>query len=144
MDEMKKMLDYWRELIAELEAGNDHDFDAGQIEAYRSCVSALESIAASQAAALADEDLWHNLLWMNHARYFPYPHMPYGDDGEMQCCGIDFKRWTAQQIDEHLSLRALHEASKRHLWTHRATGSIATSVTGSLGRVDQEATEGCL
>ena len=23
------------------------------------------------------------LLWMNHARYLPYTHIPYGDDGEM-------------------------------------------------------------
>lgn len=32
--------------------------------------------------------------------------MTYGDDGEMQCCGIDFKRWTAEEIDKHLTHRA--------------------------------------
>ena len=29
------------------------------------------------------------LLWLNHN----CGRMPYGDDGEMQCCGWDFKRW---------------------------------------------------
>jgi hypothetical protein len=57
-------------------------------------------------AALAESDTWRRLLWLNHARYIPGVHMPYGDDGEMQCCGIDFKRQSAAEIDEFLTRRA--------------------------------------
>jgi hypothetical protein len=49
---------------------------------------------------------WRELLWLNHARYTPYVHMPYGDDGEMQCCGIDFKRQSVEEISEYLMRRA--------------------------------------
>ncbi len=56
---------------------------------------------------LGDIEGWRNLLWLNHARYLPYEHGAYGDDGEMQCCGIDFKRWSLEQIDEHLGLRRI-------------------------------------
>ena len=45
------------------------------------------------------------LLWLNHARYLPYVHMPYGDDGEMQCCGLDFKRASPEFIEEALLAR---------------------------------------
>ena len=37
-------------------------------------------------------------LWLNH-KTKGVQCIPYGDDGEMQCCGIDFKR---QEIDEIL------------------------------------------
>jgi hypothetical protein len=50
---------------------------------------------------------WRKLLWFNHARYLPNEHTPYGDDGEMQCCGIDFKRMNAKEIDELLVRRSL-------------------------------------
>lgn len=48
---------------------------------------------------------WRELLWLNHSRYTPYTHMPYGDDGEMQCCGIDFKRQSAEEIRGYLQKR---------------------------------------
>lgn len=66
---------------------------------------------AVRAATEAERQLWRRLLWLNHSRYMPGNHIPYGDDGEMQCCGIDFKRWTAQQIDEFLTERALRAAA---------------------------------
>lgn len=46
------------------------------------------------------------LLWLNHARYAPYLHLPYGDDGQMQCCGIDFKNWSVEDIEKHLYARS--------------------------------------
>lgn len=51
------------------------------------------------------QEQWRKLLWLNHARYLPFVHMPYGDDGEMQCCGIDFKRWSAEDIERLLVQR---------------------------------------
>jgi hypothetical protein len=50
---------------------------------------------------------WRKLLWLNHARYLPFEHTPYGDDGEMQCCGIDFKRASPDEIYELLIQRSL-------------------------------------
>src|SRR5258708_25668323 len=63
------------------------------------------------AQGVAPSDVqWRKLLWLNHARYTPFVRTPYGVDGEMQCCGIDFKRWAAEEIDEHLKRRALAPA----------------------------------
>jgi len=47
-----------------------------------------------RADALAEErDVWEHearkLFWLHHG----CSGSPYGDDGEMQCCGLDFKRW---------------------------------------------------
>jgi len=54
------------------------------------------------------------LLWLNHANYLPYVHIPYGDDGEMQCCGIDFKRDSTENIEKYLDSRVREiEAAKR-------------------------------
>jgi len=53
-----------------------------------------------------NDSLWRELLWLNHGRYTGCQHAPYGDDGEMQCCGIDFKRCSAEQIGEYLTKRA--------------------------------------
>jgi hypothetical protein len=53
-----------------------------------------------------ENKLLRELLWLNHARYIPYTHMPYADDGEMQCCGIDFKRHSPESISKYLAKRA--------------------------------------
>src|SRR5258708_2272244 len=69
----------------------------------------LETLLAELPTAPAPADeLWRKLLWNNHARYLPFEHTPYGDDGEMQCCGIDFKRMSAEEIDKVLVERSLH------------------------------------
>lgn len=62
-------------------------------------------LAAAEQEKNAAVAAWRQLLWLNHARYLPETHMPYGDDGEMQCCGIDFKRDSADVVTEKLSRR---------------------------------------
>lgn len=38
------------------------------------------------------------LLWLNHG-----PNCrPYGDDGEMQCCGLDFKRANWHELKDRV------------------------------------------
>ena len=59
-----------------------------------------------------DEQTMRRLLWFRHN--CPTSAL-YGDDGEMQCsaCGIDFKRFSAKEIDEafiRISMRRLLEA----------------------------------
>jgi hypothetical protein len=66
----------------------------------------LATPTAAAGSTPPNDSLWRELLWMNHARYTGCQHLPYGDDGEMQCCGIDFKRWSAEQIGEYLTKRA--------------------------------------
>ena len=66
----------------------------------------LATPTAAAGSAPPNDSLWRELLWLNHARYTGCQHLPYGDDGEMQCCGIDFKRWSAEQIGEYLTKRA--------------------------------------
>ena len=50
--------------------------------------------------ATEEEEKWRKLLWLRHGCSI---HALYGDDGEMQCsaCGIDFKRRTADEINDH-------------------------------------------
>lgn len=40
------------------------------------------------------------LLWLNHGHDYMY-----GDDGQMQCGGLDFKTATAEEIEEHIDPR---------------------------------------
>lgn len=49
-----------------------------------------------------DEMILRRLLWLRHGCR---PLDLYGDDGEMQCsrCGLDFKRMSPQQIEEHFT-----------------------------------------
>lgn len=78
-------------------------------------VSPLAKVAAAiEKVKAAAQEQWRRLLWLNHARYLPFEHMPYGDDGEMQCCGIDFKRDSAEAIERYLGMRiaALTAAAK--------------------------------
>ena len=82
-----------------------------------SIVNELEQAARESAS---DDELWRKLLWSNHARCLPFEHTPYGDDGEMQCCGIDFKRTSAQKID-----RLLVERSLRYIQETKAHESAA-------------------
>ena len=61
-----------------------------------------------------DELILRRLLWFRHN--CPLAAL-YGDDGEMQCnsCGIDFKRFTAQEIDEafiRIGMQRLIEAQR--------------------------------
>lgn len=76
--------------------------DEGFVEPGLAGIKVYEAIAAAIQAA---EEPWRKLLWSNHARYLPYQHFLYGDDGEMQCCGIDFKRDSTEQIEKHLEKR---------------------------------------
>lgn len=49
--------------------------------------------------------------WMNHG--LPGKCRPYGDDGEMQCCGVDFRRTPFDELQERvneLRLRRVVEA----------------------------------
>lgn len=50
--------------------------------------------------------------WLNHG----LKCMPYGDDGEMQCCGLDFKRMPLDQLRprvNELRLRRISESIAR-------------------------------
>ncbi len=46
------------------------------------------------------------LLWLAHIQIEQHAGRAYGDDGEMQCCGIDFQRADVQDIHDALSERA--------------------------------------
>ncbi len=46
-------------------------------------------------------------LWINHSCS---SHMPYGDDGEMQCCGIDFVRMPIKELVDFISDKRLESA----------------------------------
>lgn len=50
----------------------------------------------------AENRILRRLLWLSHG--CPFPAL-YGDDGEMQChkCCLDFKRDSAQKIDERFT-----------------------------------------
>lgn len=53
-------------------------------------------------------------LWLNHS-YKNDQCTPYGDDGEMQCCGIDFKRMSIElTIDTIVSMRS-EKAEKEYI-----------------------------
>ena len=43
---------------------------------------------------LEENKALRKLVWLSHG----CNNMPYGDDGEMQCCGIDFKRLSVEDI----------------------------------------------
>lgn len=80
-------------------------------------ICSLPDLAADEAierVKAAAQEPWRRFLWLNHSRYLPHQHMPYGDDGEMQCCGIDFKRDSAEAIERYLDMRiaALTAAAK--------------------------------
>lgn len=63
------------------------------------------AIHAEKLLVAQEIEPWRRLLWLNHAQYLPFTHTPYGDDGKMQCCGINFKQWSAKQIEEQLDSR---------------------------------------
>jgi hypothetical protein len=52
--------------------------------------------------------------WLNHGRHC----RPYGDDGEMQCCALDFKRMPLDELRERvhdLRLQRIKEALAREV-----------------------------
>jgi len=80
--------------------------------AWHGAFEAGRAESEAQIAALQlERDALRELLWLNHAQYTPYVHAPYGDDGEKQCCGIDFKRWSVEEIQAHLDRRLSIPAS---------------------------------
>lgn len=60
--------------------------------------------------ATKEIDKLKELLWLRHGCSIA---ALYGDDGEMQCssCGLDFKRFTASQIEEHFRTIAMQKFS---------------------------------
>lgn len=52
-------------------------------------------------------------LWLNHA-YKNELCIPYGDDGEMQCCGIDFKRMSIELTIDTIIARRIEKAEKEY------------------------------
>lgn len=48
--------------------------------------------------------------WANHPNQYGSICCPYGDDGEMQCCGVDFRRAPLERLQswiEDARLRAM-------------------------------------
>lgn len=54
----------------------------------------------------ADAEKWLRMEWWADHGDSPFqldtPHCPYGDDGEMQCCGIDFKRMKIDDLQRRV------------------------------------------
>lgn len=55
---------------------------------------------------LEQNEILRRLVWLSHWRYAPGSHMPYGDDGQMQCCGIDFIRTSVEEMERILAERS--------------------------------------
>lgn len=49
-------------------------------------------------------------LWLNHGCG---TLLPYGDDGEMQCCGVDFKRAALNDLIPQLQVKAVQQYANR-------------------------------
>ena len=58
-----------------------------------------------------DNKVLRGHAWLNHSHC---AGMPYGDDGEMQCCHIDFKRDSVDDI-----MRKIQEKALRKIKEHR-------------------------
>jgi hypothetical protein len=59
------------------------------------------------ALTTAREEL-REALWLNHGCGCL---LPYGDDGEMQCCGVDFKRTPIVDIVRQLNVKSIQKAA---------------------------------
>lgn len=58
-----------------------------------------------------DERKLREYLWLNHSK--DSNCTPYGDDGEMQCCGIDFKRTSIDDIIDQIN--SLKDAKEKRV-----------------------------
>lgn len=77
------------------------------------------------------------LLWLNHSRYLPFNHSPYGDDGEMQCCGIDFKRDSAEAIERRLDSRTDSDVVSRQILSQQVGAAFKVYSDGIQWKVDK-------
>lgn len=71
-------------------ADDGYEVHVGELRAERDALKARE---ARLEQALREE--W----WLHHG----FPCLPYSDDGEMQCCGLDFKRMPLDQLKERVT-----------------------------------------
>jgi hypothetical protein len=84
--------------------------DPKQCELTRLFYEAAQLLADNRALNERDQTA-RFIIWMNHGH-----GELYGDDGEMQCRGFDFKRATWEQIRDHLDPEGIPLRSAMAAW----------------------------
>lgn len=102
-DEAQKALIQVSEDVAQ--ANKDRAQAIRMVSAVDEKLKQAEATVARQVGELTSLELrYRQKLWAAHAHPFP---MRYGDDGEMQCGGCDFKRQSLEECERHCHEAAL-------------------------------------